>query len=136
MHLEVGNIVEGVVSGITKFGAFIKLPDGVTGLVHISEVADGYVKDVSTYLKENQTVKVKVLTVEEGGKIGLSIKKALDRSEVQAAKPAMEWRGERPQEFSFEDRLNRFMKDSDEKQLDLRKNTDSKRGGRSYRRSG
>lgn len=136
MHLEVGNIVEGVVSGITKFGAFIKLPDGVTGLVHISEVADGYVKDVSTYLKENQTVKVKVLTVEEGGKIGLSIKKALEKSEMPAARPVMERRTERPQESSFEDRLNRFMKDSDEKQLDLRKNTDSKRGGRSYRRSG
>lgn len=136
MHLEVGNIVEGVVSGITKFGAFIKLPDGITGLVHISEVADGYVKDVSTYLKENQTVKVKVLTVEEGGKVGLSIKKAFEKSEVHTARPATEWRGERPQEFSFEDRLNRFMKDSDEKQLDLKKNTDSKRGGRSYRRSG
>lgn len=135
MHLEVGNIVEGVVSGITKFGAFIKLPDGVTGLVHISEVADGYVKDVSTYLKENQTVKVKILTVEEGGKIGLSIKKALEKSEAHTTRAATEWRGEGPQEFSFEDRLNRFMKDSEEKQLDLRKNTDSKRGGRSYRRS-
>ncbi|MDD4188606.1 MAG: S1 RNA-binding domain-containing protein [Eubacteriales bacterium] len=136
MHLEVGNIVEGVVSGITKFGAFIKLPDGVTGLVHISEVADGYVKDVSTYLKENQVVKVKVLTVEEGGKIGLSIKKALEKSEEHATRAAAEWRTEKPQESSFEDRLSRFMKDSDEKQLDLRKNTDSKRGGRSYRRNG
>ena len=142
MPLEVGNIVEGKVSGITKFGAFVKLSDGITGLVHISEVAEGYVKDVATYLQENQTVKVKVLSVEEGGKVSLSIKKALEKKvfakrEAGVSRPSADWRNERQSEdsFSFEDRLARFMKDSDEKLSDLKKSVDSKRGGRSYRRS-
>jgi S1 RNA binding domain protein len=141
MPLEVGNIVEGKVCGITKFGAFVKLPDGITGLVHISEVAEGYVKDVATYLQENQTVKVKVLSVEEGGKVSLSIKKASEKKasekkEACSSRPVVEWRTERQSDVSFEDRLARFMKDSDEKLSELRKSVDSKRGGRSYRRSG
>ena len=61
MSIEVGSIVEGVVSGITNFGAFINLPDNKVGLVHISEVADVYVKDVKDFLKEQDKVKVKVL---------------------------------------------------------------------------
>ena len=60
MAIEVGQIVEGVVTGITNFGAFISLPGNVTGLVHISEVADAYVKDIKDYLKEQDKVKVKV----------------------------------------------------------------------------
>ena len=76
MAIDVGSIVEGVVTGITNFGAFIELPDRVTGLVHISEVADAYVKDVRDYLKEQDHVKVKVIHVDEKGKIGLSIKQA------------------------------------------------------------
>ena len=76
MSIEVGSIVEGVVSGITNFGAFVNLPEGKVGLVHISEVADVYVSDVKEFLKEQDKVKVKVLSVDEKGKIGLSIKKA------------------------------------------------------------
>ncbi|MFC2469260.1 MAG: S1 RNA-binding domain-containing protein, partial [Negativicutes bacterium] len=72
MSIEVGDVVEGKVTGITKFGAFIELPDGKVGLVHISEVADVYVNDVKDFLKEGQTVKVKVLAVDDRGKIGLS----------------------------------------------------------------
>ena len=76
MSIAVGSILEGVVTGITKFGAFIELPGGVTGLVHISEVADAYVKDVNEYLKESDRVSVKVINVDAQGKIGLSIKQA------------------------------------------------------------
>ena len=76
MTLEVGAIIEGVVTGITNFGAFVSLPDGKTGLVHISEIADAYVKDINDYVKKNDTVKVKVLSVDPSGKIGLSIKQA------------------------------------------------------------
>ena len=76
MALEVGAIIEGVVTGITNFGAFVSLPDGKTGLVHISEIADAYVKDINDYVKKNDTVKVKVLSVDPSGKIGLSIKQA------------------------------------------------------------
>ena len=77
MQLEVGKIVEGKVTGITKFGAFVELEPGTVGMVHISEVASTYVNDISEYLTEGQQVTVKVLAVSEEGKISLSIKKAM-----------------------------------------------------------
>jgi S1 RNA binding domain protein len=122
MAIAVGSIVEGVVTGITNFGAFIELPDKVTGLVHISEVADAYVKDVRDYLKEQDHVKVKVIHVDEKGKIGLSIKQAnpSTRSNRERRQPTV----------SFEDKMAKFIKDSDERQLDYRRATESKRGGR------
>lgn len=124
MALEVGAIVEGVVTGITNFGAFVSLPDGKTGLVHISEIADTYVKDINEYVKKNDTVKVKVLSVDPSGKIGLSIKQA---SPTYRPRSAGDFRRSRA---NFEDRLARFMKESDERLADLKRNTDSKRGGR------
>ncbi len=122
MAIAVGSIVEGVVTGITNFGAFIELPDKITGLVHISEVADAYVKDVRDYLKEQDRVKVKVIHVDEKGKIGLSIK--------QANPPVRRERERRVPTVSFEDKLAKFIKDSDERQLEFRRATESKRGGR------
>jgi S1 RNA binding domain protein len=119
MALEVGQIVEGKVTGITNFGAFIELPNGQTGLVHISEVADEYVKDVNHFLKQNDLVKVKILNLDKG-KIGLSIKQA---------QPVVE-RIPKQNHQNFEDKLAKFMKDSDERQSTLRRNTDAKRGGR------
>lgn len=74
MELEVGSILEGKVTTITKFGAFVALPGGKSGLVHISEIANQFVNDVHDFLQEGQEVKVKVLST-EGGKINLSIKK-------------------------------------------------------------
>ena len=76
MALEVGNIVEGTVTGIAKFGAFVELPDKSVGLVHISEVASEYVNDVNDYLKVQDKIKVKVITIDDKGKIALSIKQA------------------------------------------------------------
>lgn len=93
MQLAIGDVLEGKVTGITKFGAFVELPEGKTGMVHISEVSTAYVEDISQYLEENQVVKVKVINITDEGKISLSIKKALPR-EVrpqqpnQAARPA------------------------------------------------
>jgi S1 RNA binding domain protein len=123
MAIAVGSIVEGVVTGITNFGAFVELPDKITGLVHISEVADAYVKDVRDYLKEQDRVKVKVIHVDEKGKIGLSIKQANPPS------PRVS-RERRVPTVSFEDKLAKFIKDSDERQLEFRRATESKRGGR------
>lgn len=80
MQLEVGKIVEGKVTGITKFGAFVELEPGTVGMVHISEVAPTYVNDISDHLTVGQQVTVKVLTVNEDGKISLSIKKAMKPS--------------------------------------------------------
>jgi S1 RNA binding domain protein len=74
-NIEPGQILEGRVQGITTFGAFIELPGGEVGLVHISEIADTYVKDIKDFIREGDTVGVKVLSV-AGKKIGLSIKQA------------------------------------------------------------
>ncbi|MDO7788037.1 S1 RNA-binding domain-containing protein [Desulforamulus aquiferis] len=125
MSLEQGSIVEGVVTGITNFGAFVELPGGQTGLVHISEVAEVYVKDINEFLKVNDKVKVKIIAVDPKGKIGLSLKQANPSSAPAPRAP-------RKPKFqpSFEDKLARFMKDSDERLSDLKRQTDSKRGGR------
>ena len=90
MSLEVGAIVEGEVTGITNFGAFVQLPEGKVGLIHISEVSNVYVKDVHDFLKEHDKVKVKVLSVDDRGKIGLSIKQL-------TPPPAPQPRPQRPQ---------------------------------------
>ncbi len=151
MSIEAGSVVEGVVTGITNFGAFVELPEGKVGLVHISEVADVYVKDVHDFLKEGDKVRVKILSVDERGKIGLSIKQLQEKKEE--ATPTGQNSFPRPQhgarDFrraggryggnlspSFEDKLSKFLKDSDERLTDLRRKTDSKRGGRGSRRSG
>ena len=77
MQLEIGKVYEGVVKGIMPYGAFVEIDNSVTGMVHISEVANTYVNDIKEHLTENQTVKVKVLSINEAGKISLSIKKAV-----------------------------------------------------------
>ncbi|HEY9062061.1 MAG TPA: S1 domain-containing RNA-binding protein [Pseudobacteroides sp.] len=137
MLVEVGKIVEGKVSGITSFGAFIQLPEGKTGLVHISEVAEEYVKDIRSHLKENQVVKVKIISVDKNGKISLSIKKAQEsNTNHRTVKPVdIDWNRNSTDNLSFEERLAKFMKDSDEKLHDLKKNFESKRGSGGYRRS-
>lgn len=137
MLVKVGNVVEGKVSGITSFGAFIQLPEGKTGLVHISEIAEEYVKDINTHLKGNQVVKVKVMSIDNNGKISLSIKKALPpKNEVRSSRPAdIDWSRGNLDNMSFEERLSKFMKDSDEKLSDLKKSFESKRGGGGYKKS-
>lgn len=123
MGLVVGNIIEGTVTGITKFGAFVELPGGVTGLVHISEVADAYVKDVKDYLKESDKVTVKVVNIDEKGKIGLSIKQAKPKP---VAPPPRSFKNEVP----FEDKLAKFLKDSNEKLTALKRHQEGKKSGR------
>ena len=133
MSIEVGSVVEGVVTGITNFGAFVELPEGKVGLIHISEVADVYVRDVKDYLKEQDRVKVKVLSIDERGKIGLSIKQLQSPSSKKTANDNR--RPNKASTLSFEDKLSKFLKDSDERLADLRRNTDAKRGGRGARRA-
>jgi len=121
MALEPGSIVDGTVVKITTYGAFVELPDGKSGLVHISEIADTYVKDVKDYLKEQDRVKVKVLGLNEKGKLDLSVKQALTPEERAQRVRAR---------ASFEDKLKAFMRESEERLLDLKRNTEAKRGGR------
>lgn len=130
MPVEVGNVLEGVISGITKFGAFVQLPGGVTGLVHISEIAEVYVKDVNEFLKPNDKVSVKVISIDPKGKIGLSIKQVKVKAEANVQAIAERYPARKKFQTSFEDRLSRFMKDSEERLQSLRRNTDAKRGGR------
>ncbi|MBF7096920.1 S1 RNA-binding domain-containing protein [Alkalibacter mobilis] len=123
MPFEVNQIVEGVVKSITKFGAFIDL-GGKVGLVHISEVADGYVKEISDYLKVNDTVKVKVISVAEG-KIGLSIRQAQPKKE-EAPRPPRQSNYKKSAPVSaapvtIDDKISQFLKDSDERQQALKK---------------
>lgn len=147
MSIEVGSKVQGKVTGITNFGAFVELPDKSTGLVHISEVADNYVKDINDHLKVGDVVEVKVMNVEADGKIGLSIRKA----KPEAERPQRTERPQRPRnnnnrggarnndhhrqpQENFEQKMARFLKDSDERLATLKRATESKRGGRGARR--
>lgn len=127
----VGSTVEGLVTGITKFGAFVELPDGSTGLVHISEVADSYVADVHQFVKEHERVQVKILGLNDKGKYDLSMKQ-VGRSEPPAApargRGSKRGRNEGSGNDNFEDKLSRFMKESEERLLDLKRNTEAKRG--------
>ena len=154
MSIEVGSKLQGKVTGITNFGAFVELSDGSTGLVHISEVADNYVKDINDHLKVGDQVEVKVINVEKDGKIGLSIKKAIDRPErpERPSRPERNFRngdskgpGGRSRhgrtndnrgasKESFESKMARFLKDSEDRLSSLKRNTESKRGGRGARR--
>ena len=146
MEFGVGTIVEGKVTGITKFGAFVSLPEGKSGLVHISEIAYSYVNDVKDHLKEGQEVKVKVIGIDENGRINLSIKKAMDPPPRPAGHGGQGRPGGRPGGFNggfrgkpapaepttFEDRLKQFMASSDSKLSELRQaeRRSSRRGRR------
>lgn len=154
MEFGVGSIQDGKVTGITKFGAFVALPGGRSGLVHISEIAYSYVNDVKDHLTEGQEVKVKVIGIDDAGRINLSIKKAMDPPARPAAtnmgsgRPPAGGADRRPlsgrpvnyvprsaapkEPADFEDKLKQFMQSSDSKLSDLRmaekKNT--RRGNR------
>lgn len=139
MEFGVGSILEGKVTGITKFGAFVSLPGGRSGLVHISEIAYSYVNDVKDYLTEGQEVKVKVIGIDDNNRINLSIKKAMDspprppRPAGQGAPRPGGFRGAQPAELeTFEDRLKHFMQASDSKLSEMRylEKKSSRRGGR------
>ena len=143
MQLEVGAIVEGKVTGFTAFGAFVDLEGGKKGMVHISEVASEFVKDIKDHLKIGQDVKVKIISIGDDGKISLSIKKAVEQPKPQQ-KPrtsapkkstANVWQGNKTadsQPQSFESMMAKFKQESDEKMSDLKR--DSKHGGGFNRR--
>lgn len=149
MSLQVGEIVAGKVSGITKFGAFVVLEGGKSGLVHISEVANSYVSDINEHLQVGQSVNVRILNISEDGKINLSIKKAASPAEKPADRPAPPRRSnpERPvspprhnipvgtvappsENQAFEDRLKKFMQESDSRIADNRMYADRPRKSR------
>ncbi len=107
MELTVGALLEGKVKSITKFGAFISLPENRTGMVHISEVANTYVSDIHDHLQEGQEVRVKVIAIDPTGKISLSVKRAQEPSPAAKSQPKAP--------LTFEEKLKQFMSDSDSK---------------------
>ncbi len=96
MKPEIGQIYEGKITSITNFGAFVSLPDGPDGMVHISEVSDRFVKDINDVCKVGDIVKVKVISIAENGKIALSIKQTIERPQ-RAQKDERPDKGDRPQ---------------------------------------
>ena len=144
MEFGVGSVVEGKVTGLTKFGAFVSLPEGKSGLVHISEIAYTYVNEVKDHLQEGQEVKVKVIGIDDAGRINLSIKKAQDPPPREEGGPRRG--GQRPagrpvgftgpkkqaEPVTFEDKLKQFMASSDSKLSEHHMNdrTSSRRGNR------
>lgn len=145
MDLAVGSLVEGKVTGITRFGAFVALPEGKSGMVHISEIATSYVNDIKDFLQEGQQVKVKVINIDDTGRISLSIKKAqMQEQREQRTYAPRQARTQRmtrgraqpskdPESMSFEDKLKAFMSDSESRQADVRHATDRKNGSRRRR---
>lgn len=131
MPVSVGEVVEGIVTGITNFGAFIQLPEGKSGLVHISEISHDYVERVDDYLKKDQKIKVKVLSISDDGKISLSIRQVKPKTNRPVE---IDWnkRNEAQKSMSFEDKLNQFLRDSNEK-MDQLKIRDTRRNTRSRR---
>ena len=139
MQLEIGKIYDGKVKGIAQYGAFVEIEGAGTGMVHISEIANSFVKVVKDYLSENQIVKVKVLSISDDGKIGLSIKKANENDEEQLKptkrperKPNVWEPKKKPPvtELGFEEMLTRFKQNSEEKICALKRNTERKNGSR------
>ncbi len=150
--VEEGKILTGKVTGITKFGAFVELEGGETGLVHISEISLSYVNDINDHVKVGDSVEVKVLPSDKKGKIGLSIKQALKEKmgDSYAQKKPFKKREQRSfrsappdfsvqpvefsfntaplEELSFEDKLSRFKQASDERMHDIKRSFESKRG--------
>ena len=155
MPLKIGEVLEGKISGIMKFGAFVSFEDGTSGLVHISEISNEYVEDINNHLKVGQTVSAKVLTIDDNGKVALSIKQTLEGYTPQPprqSRPKFE-RGPRPPrpapvpfdpskppaEFtpvpskktapanSFEEKMLRFKQDSEEKMHSLKRDVSGKR---------
>lgn len=138
MAVEVGSIVEGKITGVKKFGAFVVLPGGETGMVHISEVSNEYIQELSDVLSEGQMVKVKILSVSPEGKIALSIKRTEPRPKPTRADPGRVWQpraSQQPQgNLSFEDMMSQFKTRSEEKISDLKRVTEARRGGGYSRR--
>lgn len=142
-QLTVGDILDGKITGITKFGVFVEIGENQTGMVHISEVARTFVSEIRDFVKEGDEVKVKVISIGDDGKVSLSIKRAQEETREQrprrtqrAATPpkpdnSFVWTATKNESASFEDMMNKFKQTSDEKFSDLkRKNVEVRRAKR------
>ena len=148
MDVEVGAILEGKVSGITNFGVFVDIGE-TTGMVHISEVARNYVKDLKEYVQVGQTGKVKIISVSPEGKIALSMKQAEEPERREERRPqrrdrepardsrgadSFEFRPKQQESLSFEDMLSKFKQTSDEKLSGMKKSDGNRRTAQNRRK--
>ena len=151
MAIEVGNVFEGRVTGVKPFGAFVALPEGRVGMVHISEVSNEFVQDIAAVLHDGDIVKVQVINIAPDGKIALSMKRLLPppprparegrggsgRPPREGGRPPRDsaprvWQPKAPvrsDNMSFEDMMSRFKSQSEEKMADLDHETNNRRGG-------
>ncbi len=142
MQMEIGTILEGKVTGITKFGAFVDLGEGHTGMVHISEIAPVFVNEIRDHIAQDQVVKVKIINISDDGKIALSIKQAMENKKPQTnfkkknIKDNWQNTKKNREPQSFEDMLAKFKQVSDERMSDLKRMNDSKRGSATPKRGG
>ena len=144
--VSVGDIVEGTITGVMPFGAFVDLGDKTAGLIHISEISKTFVQAINNHVKKGDKVKVKVLKIDDDGKISLSLRQAekdqTKKKEKPAAKPQehirpddFDWNRKSDADLSFEDKLSKFKQISDENMQAIRRSTESKRSG-GYSRKG
>lgn len=129
MPIEIGSEIEGKVTGLTKFGAFMELPEGKVGLVHISQISDSYVTDITKHLRVGDMIKVKVLGSAKEGKYDLSIKQVGKTAWQMKPRRQREETG-KPAPGSFEDKITQFLKQSEEKLLDWKRNLEVKQTGK------
>lgn len=122
-EIKTGDIITGQITHVADFGAFMVLADGKDGLVHISEIANEFVKDINQFVKVGDTVKVKVMGLNKQGKYELSMK----RTEEEEEKPAM-FLHTKSSDDNFEDKITSYMKRSEERQVDIRRNLKKKQG--------
>ncbi|MGN1043310.1 MAG: S1 RNA-binding domain-containing protein [Acutalibacteraceae bacterium] len=132
MQLEVGAVVEGKVTGIVPFGAFVDVGEGKSGLVHISEISDVFVKEVSDHVEVGQNVKVKVIKMNADGKIELSMKQAMARKNPEK-KFVSKKENVINKSTNFEDMMNRFKKFSEDKLSDIKRKQEGRRNRNSHK---
>jgi S1 RNA binding domain protein len=133
MAVEIGAVYEGTVVKVLKYGAIVRLPEGTSGLVHISEITDAFVQDVSDYLREGDTVKVKVTGEKEGGRYEMSARQVEPLTPHEGTPSALMASRPRPRPTSqeFEERLGDFMKTSNQRLNELQRSRNvRRRGGR------
>jgi S1 RNA binding domain protein len=148
MQIQKGEIIEGKITGITKYGAFVSVNKEISGMIHISEISSDFIKDINEFLKINQTVKAVVIGVNNDGKLALSMKQLPKDKTTESIKPddtdnlnetVEKPSFKNPEEFAknnknkaapldFEDMLNKFKRESDEKMSDL-KSLEQRKGG-------
>lgn len=143
---ELESVLDGTVISVVPFGAFVDIGSKESGLVHISELSSEYVKDINTFIKKGDRVRVKVIRIDENGKISLSMKQAESPKQERAkrvkpvktsARPdSYDWSARPVEELSFEDKLSRFKHESEEKIRDSKRRMENKRSGGYSRRGG